>query len=94
MNSVALFLAFVISAQPLVDADVLEPSVRNEVDHALDRAPLPIPVCSLTGDIFATNGLSRTEIAVKLVSCQRLDGHWYQGTNDVSAVAIEILESL
>ena len=35
----ALVLALAIVAQPLVSPDVLEPSVQNEVDHALARAP-------------------------------------------------------
>ena len=34
-----LVLALTIPLQPLVSENVLEPSVRNEVDHALSRAP-------------------------------------------------------
>ena len=81
--------------------DVLEPSVQNEVDHALSLAPAEAfatnavpsaaaPFC----DVFGTNGLSATEIAIRLVSAQRGDGRWTLGTNDVTAAAVRILLSL
>ena len=148
-------LAAIVQSQPIVSEDVLEPSVRNEVDHALSlaaaamstnspaaaaispspaaiaatnsppaastpspfaiaatnsptaAAPSPIaaaptnafafaasPTNAVPGDIFGTNGLSATEIAIKLVSSQRADGRWLSGTNDVTAAAIQILLSL
>lgn len=141
-----LILAAIVQIQPIVSEDVLEPSVRNEVDHALSlasaamstnsppaaatnsppaAAPRPIaaaatnsptaavstsspitqpttnafafvasPTNAVPGDIFGTNGLSATEIAIKLVSSQRADGRWLSGTNDVTAAAIRILLSL
>lgn len=75
----ALLLALTIAAQPLVSPDVLEPSVQNEVDHALARAP--------------TNAVpaDATALAIALVSAQQADGRWLVGTNDVTAVAVAIL---
>ena len=35
----ALLLSVAVSLQPLVSEDVLEPSVQNEVDHAISKAP-------------------------------------------------------
>lgn len=113
----AAVLALTIPLQPLVSENVLEPSVRNEVDHALSRAPRAERVNVVvttnsnasvvtatnksgkilyhpTGDVFGTNGLSVTDIAIKLVSTQKRDGSWKCGTNDVTSLAVEILESL
>ena len=167
-----LILAAIVQIQPIVSEDVLEPSVRNEVDHALSlaaaamstnspaaaastpspiaiaaptnaiaaaSAPSPIAIAAPTNaiaaatispspavqptnspaapspitaaptnafafvaaptnappsDIFGTNGLSATAIAIKLVSSQRADGRWFSGTNDVTDAAIQILLSL
>lgn len=113
----AAVLALTIPLQPLVSENVLEPSVRNEVDHALSRAPQAERVNVVvttnstafvvtatnksgkilyhpTGDVFGTNGLSATEIAIKLVSSQKSDGRWTLGTNDVTSLAVDILKSL
>ena len=113
----AAVLALTIPLQPLVSENVLEPSVRNEVDHALSRAPqaertdVTVTTNSTasvvtatnktvkmlyhpTGDVFGTNGLSATDIAIKLVSSQKSDGRWRCGTNDVTSIAVEILKSL
>ncbi|MBR2920574.1 MAG: hypothetical protein IKL02_03995 [Kiritimatiellae bacterium] len=113
----AAVLALTIPLQPLVSENVLEPSVRNEVDHALSRAPQAervevivasnsvVSVVSSTnvigkilyhssGDVFGTNGLSATDIAIKLVSSQKSDGRWTLGTNDVTSLAVDILKSL
>lgn len=91
-------LAAVLSLPALVDDDILEESVRNEVDHALSRMPSPLPPApagtNLTADVFVTNGLSASEIAIRLVSMQREDGRWFVGTNDCTAVAAAILQSL
>ena len=92
LKTTALAFAAVITVQPLVNDDVLEPSVRNEVRHALQVAPtnalpatmLPIP----------TNGLNRTQVAIGLVSAQKGDGHWFVGTNDVTSAAVELLKEL
>ena len=93
--------------QPLVNADVLEPSVRNEVEHAIERASAfegsPLKAATNTAakveillprDIFGTNGLDKTQIAIKLVSLQKPDGRWLYGTNDVTKAALQILKSL
>lgn len=115
----AAVLALTIPLQPLVSENVLEPSVRNEVDHALSRAArteragaadaagpyVSDAVSTNTNafvdihfsskrDVFNTNGLSSTDIAIKIVSLQRPDGTWKSGTNDVTSVAVEILKSL
>ena len=88
----------VFTIRPLVDEDVLEPSVQNEVDHALSRAPTNLTAAvaaAATKDLFATNGLDATAIAIKLISLQRADGRWYlDETNDVSTVAVEILKHI
>lgn len=81
-------------AQPLVSDDVLEPSVANEVDHALGRAPTNAPPLTIKGDLLGTNGLTKTQIALKLVSTQNREGRWVLGTNDVTHLAVKILESL
>ncbi len=95
MKGCVLFLTLVaLGGQPLVDADVLEPSVQNEVDHARNQAPTNAPPITLTGDLFATNGLTKTDIAIKLISAQRADGCWYLGTNNVTRAALDILNSL
>ena len=87
-----------ITAQPLVNEEILEPSVANEVWHAISRSPTNAPPATAEAQSRAfawTNGLSRSAIAVRLVSEQRSDGRWICGTNDVTAAAVRILgESL
>ena len=82
----------IVVAQPLATDDALEPSVCNEIAHALAVAPTNAPPA--VGLPFATNGLSRTQMAIRLVSSQRADGRWFAGTNDVTSAAIRLLESL
>ena len=99
MKSAALLLAAAaLYAPPAVSPDVLEPSVQNEVDHALDMAPTNLTAAASEAaeeaDVFGTNGLTRTEIAIRLVSSQRSDGRWMDGTNDVTSAAVELLKSL
>jgi len=109
-----VILAALVHIQPIVSEDVLEPSVRNEVDHALSLATAAMstnaiaaaasttntfafaaaPTNAVPVDIFGTNGLSATEIAIRLVSSQRADGRWTSGTNDVTDAAVRILLSL
>ena len=86
----AIVIAAVITAQPLVNEDVLEPSVRNEVRHALSLAPTNAPAATLLP--VPTNGLNRTQLAIRLVSAQKADGRWFVGTNDVTSAAIELLK--
>ena len=86
----AFLLAVSITAQPLVNEDVLEPSVRNEVRHALSLAPTNAPAATVLP--AWTNGQNRTQIAIRLVSAQRADGRWLVGTNDVTSAAVEMLK--
>ena len=87
-----LVIAAVITAQPLVNEDVLEPSVRNEVRHALSLAPTNAPTATVLP--VPTNGLNRTQLAIRLVSAQKADGRWFVGTNDVTSAATELLKEL
>ena len=88
----ALVLAVSVTAQPLVNEDVLDPSVRNEVRHALSLAPTNAPARAALP--VSTNGLNRTQVALRLVSVQRADGRWLVGTNDVTSAAVEMLKEL
>ncbi|MBQ5531004.1 MAG: hypothetical protein IIT98_03265 [Kiritimatiellae bacterium] len=96
----SLFAA-AIALQPLVSADVLEPSVRNEVDRAIARVPAAAYAAATNEQVgiaatlpFATNCLSVSDMAVRLVSMQRSDGRWMVGTNDFTVVAARILSGL
>ena len=101
MKALAAILA-AIEFGTIVSDDVLEPSVRNEVDHALARAAevgrateKSTAVASTASVPSAwTNGLSATAIALKFVSSQRADGHWFDGTNDVTGSVVQVLEKL
>ena len=88
----AIVIAAVITAQPLVNEDVLEPSVRNEVRHALSLAPTNAPTATLLP--VPTNGLNRTQLAIRLVSAQKADGRWFVGTNDVTSAAVSLLKEV
>ena len=88
-------LAASIVMHPLANPDVLEPSVRNEVDHALSlvtNAPaLALDERAVAFVAFhATNGMNATERAIGLVSSQR-DGRWRWQGADVTPVAAWIL---
>ena len=93
----------------------LEPSVRNEVDHAVARAEAWLATAGrdgcgkgvalgvdaadayrlAAGDLFGTNGLDATAIALKLVSSQKGGGWWIAPTNAAPTVlAVEILKGL
>ena len=94
MKAIAIsLLAAAINVQPLINEEFLEPSIQNEVDHAISRAPTNMPETAVSAD-FGTNGLNRSAIAIKLVSTQKSSGRWFIGTNDVTAAAIRILRSL
>ena len=86
----AIVIAAVITAQPLVNEDVLESSVRNEVRHALSLAPTNAPAATVLP--VPTNGLNRTQLAIRLVSAQKADGRWFVGTNDVTSAAVSLLK--
>lgn len=96
LMSVVLAILFpvVITAHPLANAEVLEPSVQNEVDHALNVASTnAVPLTAAARDfakLYETNGMNATSRAISLVSSQK-DGCWYwQGTN-VTPVAVRLL---
>lgn len=97
MKSV-LLLASVITIHPLVNEDAaLEPSIYNEVEAALSRATNRNELSSVSCGTklpIETNLLTRTELAIKLVSRQRGDGRWMSGTNDYTAAAVKILKEL
>ena len=92
LKASVIVLAVSLTAQPLVNEDVLEPSVRNEVRHALSLAPTNAPVATVPP--AWTNGQNRTQVAIRLVSAQRADGHWLVGTNDVTSAAVELLKEV
>ena len=84
-------VAVAISAHPLANEDVIGLSVLNEVEHAISVAPTNAPPAEWMPQ---TNGLSRTAIAVRLVSSQRSDGRWMDGTNDVTSAVLRTLREL
>ena len=92
LKTTALAFAAVLTAQPLVNEEVLEPSVCNEVRHALAVAPTNAPAA--TALPVDTNGLNRTQIAIGLVSAQKGDGRWLVGTNDVTSAVVGLLKEL
>jgi len=138
----AILFAAAFSVQPLPQADgPLEPSVQNEVDHAIDKGerwlervemrrledkppyhgrarPLDAPFVKGAGNCCAhdgrarcpqravtndftmaqlglTNGQTRVEMALKLISSQRGGGWWLTETNAApTRLAVEILKGL
>ena len=110
----AASVALAASFTPLADTEELEPSIINEVEHALSlaRAALastnappaistPIPISTPTSAptnnssfIIHNSSFSLSERAISLVSSQKSDGRWYDGTNDVTAIVVPILESM
>ena len=113
-SGLAILFAASFGIQPLPQPDgPLEPSVQNEVDHAIalgerwlaaaaGRPPYQgtnvVAVAGQApyqGDLFATNGLTREGIAIKLVSSQRAGGWWLMETNTApTRLAIDILKGL
>lgn len=89
-------LSLIITAQPLVDDEVLEPSVQNEVDHALNVAPTNAVVVTQASidfnELYKTNKMSATERAIALVSSQKRDGRWIYAGKDVTPVATHHLK--
>ena len=104
MKSVfAIVFAATFGIQPLPQPDgPLEPSVQNEVDRAVSlgerwlAAHAPMACTNVpSADLFATNGLTREGVAIKLVSSQRAGGWWLVQTNAApTRLAIEILKGL
>ena len=109
-SGLAILFAASLGIQPLPQPDgPLEPSVQNEVDHAValgerwlaaaaGRQPCRgtnVAAVACVDDLFATNGLTRERIAVKLISSQRAGGWWLMETNTApTRLAIEILKGL
>lgn len=98
--SIAVFAAtFAVRPLPQPEAP-LEQSVQNEVDRAIGIAEKWLRSHSCTNDVpcvdmFRTNGLTRSEKAIRLVSMQRSDGWWITATNSVpTRLALEILKGL
>ena len=96
-----MLFAATFAVRPLPQEDgPLEPSVQNEVDHALDRAEAWLGRHADTnalpqGDFFKTNGMPRAQIALQLVSGQRGEGWWATPTNAApTRLAVEILKGL
>lgn len=92
--------AFAVRPLPQAD-DPLEPSLQNEVDHALARAAAWLAArpaetnAPPQGDFFKTNALPRAQIALRLVSAQRGEGWWAMPTNAApTRLAVEILKGL
>ena len=109
MKSVfAIAFAATFGIQPLPQPDgPLEPSVQNEVDravslgerwlaaHAAVAGRPPYQGGYTNADLFATNGLTRDRIAIKLVSLQRSGGWWLMETNAApTRLALDILKGL
>ena len=122
MRFCAMVFAVAFSVQPLPQADgPLEPSVQNEVDHAIDLGErwldcnfrdlkdskdlkdLKDPkdfkdfkdLKDLSGQLGLTNGQTRTEIALKLISTQKGGGWWLFETNAApTRLAVKILKGL
>ena len=99
MRMTAILAGAAVAVHPIVNPDVLEPSVANEVDHARSRAPAvaDAALSAAARDfvrLYETNGLTATDAAVRLVSSQRPDGRWLSGTNDVTSAALRILDRL
>ena len=93
---ILMIMATTVFAHPLANGDDLPTSVLNEVEHALAIAPKATATTNGVPEFLGsvTNGASRTQMAVRLVSRQRADGRWLVGTNDVTAAAVRLLEDL
>lgn len=93
----ALLVAVSITAYPLANPDVLEPSIRNEVNHALCVASTNEVAESVASADFArlyeTNGMNATARAIHLVSTQKQGCWFWLGTN-VTPVAVRLLRAL
>ena len=108
-----MMIAATFSVRPLPQADgPLEPSVQNEVDHAIElgekwleknfkdtgrgtRPACPRSLTDLKGRLGLTNGQTRTEMALKLVSAQKGGGWWLFETNAApTRLAVKILKGL
>jgi len=88
-------LALTISANVINDGDALEPSVLNEIEHALSRAPELQPGETVsTTNSFSTNALSASAVAIRIVSRQGADGRWFVNGTNCTAEAVRTLRDL
>ena len=108
MNTICIaacahLLAAAFTVQVVADPNgPLEPSILNEVDYALRRVPIDAACANSSetnapaalGDIFSTNGLSASDIAIALVSRQDRSGRWIVNGTNATAEAVAILISL
>ena len=99
----AMLFAAAFGVRPMPSPDgPLEPSVQNEVDHAVGlaetwletrRADTNAVPAGL--DLFQTNGLTREAVALRLVRLQRGEGWWRTPTNAApTRLAVRILKGL
>ncbi len=78
----------------------LEPSLQNEVDHAVARAEAWLRLqgpCTnvVAGDLFGTNGVAAGDVAIRLISAQKGMGWWITATNPApTRLAVDILKGL
>ncbi len=78
----------------------LEPSIQNEVDHAVALAEEWLSgqtpcTNAVIGDVFGTNGTASADLAIRLVSSQNGKGWWITPTNSApTRLAVEILKGL
>ncbi len=83
-----------VAVPALVSDEVLEPSVLNEVRHALAVAATNAATNAVAARDFvayyATNGMDATRRAIDLVSSQR-EGAWHWRGTNVTPVAVRIL---
>lgn len=90
-----LMLAAAITAELIGGPDTLGESILNEVEHALARAPADTNACLCAGrDMFATNGLSSSAIAIRIVSLQKDDGRWMVNGTNCTHEAVGILRAV
>ncbi len=96
-----MLFAAAFGACPTPGAEApLEPSVQNEVDHAVDLAEAWLATRqadtnAVSGDLFRTNGLTREATALRLVGLQRGGGWWVTPTNAApTRLAVGILKGL
>ena len=72
---------------------IVEALVEDDPTDGVAAAALARRPCQ--GDLFATNGLTREGIAIKLISSQRAGGWWLMETNPApTRLAIQILKGL
>ena len=87
--AMTLLAAAVITATPSASPEVLEPSVMNEVEHALSRSPA---FSRFSRHDFG--GSNATERALAVIRAQGADGRWTVGNDDFTFAAVSELKRL